>query len=389
MKNIFFLSIKKLKENLPRSVVLICCIVLLSVMMIILGNICQYININFESIILEQVNENGIDLELKMLKEDGFENKDLQYHIDKIESLSEKFAYAASYFYDKIEADGKDIVCSPYFACGMIEELEIIEGESILEEADAQNYIWLSETLNGYAISDTVSLNVDGEKKDFIVKGIVKGGSSYIDYRNLKIDQLYCRDISGCDDFSVVKKLNKLYYNLYKYYGVDPKSDNSDVSIYSSIVSLYESSKIFYSIAVALCVFLIAITLALTTLGLINAVKINTDKNQQFFGILKSQGLKDNGIMLYNLFLWIFYIALGVIAATVISAIILHFSLRYILSTFFGLLDFSGINFITGFCWWLPFVCIIVMFGLCTLMAILESKRLAKKDVAEMLKGEE
>lgn len=389
MKNIFFLSIKKLKEDLPRSVVLICCIVLLSVMMIILGNICQYININFESLILDQVNENGMDLEFRMLKKDCFENKDLQNNINAIESIGKNFAYAAAYSYDNIDADGKDIVLSPYFAFGMLEELKIIEGESVSEEADAENYIWLSETLKGFATGDTFSLNVDGAKKDFIVKGIVQGESSYIDYRNLKIDQLYCRDISGCDDFSVVKKLNKLYKNFCKYYGFDPNSDDPDVSIYSSIVSLYESSEIFYSIAVILCVFLIAVTLALTTLGLSNAVKINTDKNRKFFGILKSQGLKDKGIMLYNLFLWIIYIALGVIAATVISSVILHFSLGYIISTFFGLLDYSGFAVITGFCWWLPFVCIIVMFGLCMLMAISESKRLAKIDVAEMLKGEE
>lgn len=389
MKNIFFLSIKKLKEDLPRSVVLICCIVLLSVMMIILGNICQYININFESLILDQVNENGMDLELKMLKKDSFENKDLQNNINAIESIGKNFAYAAAYSYDNIDADGKDIILSPYFAFGMLEELKIIEGESVSEEADAENYIWLSQTLKSFATGDTFSLNVDGAKKDFIVKGIVQGESSYIDYRNLKIDQLYCRDISGCDDFSVVKKLNKLYKNFCKYYGFDPNSDDPDVSIYSSIVSLYESSEIFYSIAVILCVFLIAVTLALTTLGLSNAVKINTDKNRKFFGILKSQGLKDKGIMLYNLFLWIIYIALGVIAATVISSVILHFSLGYIISTFFGLLDYSGVAVITGFCWWLPFVCIIVMFGLCMLMAISESKRLAKIDVAEMLKGEE
>ncbi len=388
MKNIFYLSFKKLKEDLPRSVVLICCIVLLSIMIMIFGNICQYIQINFEDILLRQANEYGLDINIIALKDKNLDNKDLETTIKDIEQLNENFSYSSDSCYDNIVINGRKCDVHAYFSYGMIEEFKIVKGEKLSVDADGKNYIWLSQDFKDYTIEDILTLNINGTDKSFVVKGIVEGSLSYIDFRYTKIQSLKCIDMTQYKDFSVVKNLNKLYHSLEKYYGISSFSSNNNYLIQSSIISSYDSANTFYSVSVAVCVFLIVVTIALTILGLINSVKINTDKNQQFFAILRSIGFKEKDVLLYNMFLWIFYILLGVTIATIISAVVLHFSLGHILSTFFELINWVGLSYVTGFCWWIPFICIAVMFAICMIVAKKESNRLYKKEIAEMLKGD-
>lgn len=390
MRNIFMLSLKKIREDISHSVVLICCIVLLCTIITVFGNISYYLEINIRDLVSEEINQKGIDIEIIGLNGKYLDNKDISLTIEKTETMSPGFVYDGMIESAKYAIDSKSVTVLPFFAYGMANPFELIKGDVLNEDADGSGFIWLSQDFDYYDIGDKVTLKIDGKDNIFVVKGIVNEKRSYIDYRNFDMKNLYCIDTTVTEGVSVISTLKKLSRDFEKYYDIKPYTEQNNYSVVSDILSTYDYLNKYFLIVAGVCLFLIAITIALAFLGLVNAVKINNDKNRKFFGMLKSLGLKDNGIMFYNLSLWIFYILIGVAAAAIISSIILHFSLANVMAVIFELAGYAeGMQFIVGFAWWIPFVCICVMLIICLILAKIESKRLSKTEISQLLKGEQ
>lgn len=386
MFNIIVLSLKKLKENLPRSIVLICCIVLLSTIILILGNLCQYMQTNIMQFTVDQINQNGLEFKIRIdpSYEDilYIENDLINDTIQKTEKISENTLYDGT-TYNMAKIDQEKTYCSPYFTKGMLRPFTLIIGENLSEEAEGENYIWITKQLaHNYQCGDNIIINIDKNEYCMTVKGVVEGDSCYVDYSKLNLNNFSFVDNSHYNDFSIVKKIEKLKNEIDKELG-----NSSYFSTTCDILSNYHYLKTINKFCSGICILLIIITIALTILCLSNSVKINSDENQKFLGLLKCQGIKNSGIIYYHFFQWIFFTIIGVTVSSIISAIIMHFTLENILAKFFALIGYADKTIISGFAWWMPFISLAVMLGVCMLVAVIESKRLAKIEVTELLKG--
>ena len=87
MRNIYMLSLKKIREDISHSVVLICCIVLLCTIITVFGNISYYLEINIRDLVSEEINQKGIDIEIIGLNGKYLDNKDISLTIEKTDVL--------------------------------------------------------------------------------------------------------------------------------------------------------------------------------------------------------------------------------------------------------------------------------------------------------------
>lgn len=383
MSSIFLLSLKKLKENINHSIVFVICIVLLCILIILLGNICIYMQFNIRCIVLEDVAENGLDIEIRVTKNTKkLSTEHIEYAIDRIEEISDEFVFSAR-TNSEVQLNGKIIDCKPYFSCGMY-DMQVLRTADTSKTNNGKDYIWLAESIEGYEVGQQINVTIDGVEEKLTIKGIVVGDISYVDYVHMNIQSICGNNLSKDMDWSKVKELYATIDDISKNLRIE--DGYTEYIISSSIIGSYNYLNVLNIFCSGVCICLIAIVMALSVTGLINTVKINTNINQKFFAMLKTQGADNKAIMLYYFYQYLIYIIIGVTIASIVSAIILQLSLQNILQIFFGLLGYTNESFIIGFCWWLPLICIAVMVLVCLLVAAKETKRISKTEIATLLK---
>ncbi len=325
---------------------------------------------------LEEVVDIFIASDRSMWSSDG----NLTAVVDKVEAYDSSFCYRSDDYYYLYQGKEK-MVAKAYFVEGMDDSFEIVSKADKAIVGD--NYIWVPENTE-YNIGDILHFS-DG---DFEVVGKVKGEMAYIDKSRVSISKLTCVSSTKVTSMRQVKELEKLDKQIAKILGVKYNSEKTGVWVGSSVLNNFNYLNVFVVLVNGICVLLLLVSIALIVLCLVNSVKINSEKDREFFGLLKSQGMDENGIMMYNFFQYIFYILIGIVISSVVSAIILHFALDKIMTILFNLIGAAGTQIVSGYCWWMPLASGLVMLAVCMLVAKIESSKMSKQDIALLLKGE-
>lgn len=375
----FLLSLKKLRENINHSIVFTVCIVLLSILIIMLGNVCMYIQYNIRNIVSEEAIANGLDFELRVAENvERMSDDDVAYVVDKIEEISDGFAFYAQ-TNSEVQINGKTIDSAPYFSYVATEYINAIH-----QAVDGCDYILLAQSIDGYEIGQQIDVMINGIEERLTVIGIVEGNVSYVDYSKLDIQIIYGNYLSKDLDWNKIKKFEKTIDDITKQLSED--NNHKKYVLSSSIISSYKYLNVLNIFCAGVCIFLIATVMALSIVGLINTVTINTNTNQKFFANLEVQGAGNKAIISYFFYQYLIYIFTGVAIASLVSFIIIKFSLKKILLIFFGLLGYTSDSFIIGFCWWIPFLCAGLMILVCLGVAVKETGRILKTEIATLFK---
>lgn len=383
MKGYFYLAFRKLKDNKVHSTVLILCVVLASLLILVLGNIGYYMGQNVENILTNtgQVVDIYIDSSVGMFGIEPWTNTGkLQAVIDKLEEYDSSFCYSSNDVVSLNTAE-KQINAKAYFVEGMDKSFEIvIQTDTPIVGTE---YIWMPESAI-CNIGDVLRF----EEGDLTVVGKVKGEMAYIDKSKVPMWILSGVADTKIESMSTLRELEKLDKQIAKMLGVKFNKEEERIWIGSSVLNNYYYIKPFNLMVNGICALLLLVSIALVVLCLVNSVKINSEKDTAFFGMLKSQGIDDNGIMWYSFFQYIFYILIGTMIASCISAIILHFGLGMIMNIIFNLIGAGSTEILAGYCWWMPLVSGLIMMAICMLVAKIESIKMSKQDIALLMKGE-
>ena len=397
---------RNFKKDVVQMAVIVCCVGLVCAMIIILGNLGYYTGVNADDIVLKQ-SKNGAEIwiypdEEKIRERDGIpKNKPMAFYLTA--QQTESVVNRLHQEYDNLEYDfstgyvghswgeGKYAGLKVYCVYGMPKDysdtfnigFETIAGEELDEEADGKDYIWLAENAGeDFAVGDSIDVN----GKTYLVKGIVKGRNSYVDYRNFdNIARINIVKPDGFEDISEVKKLSELLEECTIEYG---KIDDNPLVMGSDAVSSYDSLHKFRLGVDGIYSFLIAIGMLLNLAGMVNSIKLNSLANRRSWGLLKAMGLRAKNIWCYYMAVWSVYVVVGTIIATVVSATVLHFCMLDVLTALFDVVYFTSDKFILGFNALFALVALVVMEIVCALVAWRASSRINRVDATILIRGE-
>lgn len=383
----FRLCWKKLKGEWSQSLVMVCCMILICIVILVLGNIGYYMYKNIQVFTLQNASEYGLEFSVRLSgRPDEFRYIDATHAeavIKQMEDRYGKFRYSARFRFLDVELQGDVIQTEPYFARGMQQEFVLIQGDPLAMDADGQNSIWIGEQISAQ-VGDTITLTVEGKEQTFLVRGKVQGEKSYIDYRHFQI-----KTLTGIQDWSDRSFGQLMQFRRYvdrvseqlqldTRYGDAMCVDTGSTAVYDFLHPLY--------LVVGLVVALIGIATALAVGGMVYAVRLRAEADCRTFGILRALGLKRRGIVWYYLAMWSSFVLAAVIVACIVSAILLHVAMGSILQQFFVLAGYYSPDLLTGFYWVFPLACVGWMGILCGAIAVRESYRIARQDVTELLR---
>ncbi|MGN0788307.1 MAG: FtsX-like permease family protein [Christensenellales bacterium] len=397
---------RNFKKDVVQMAVIVCCVGLVCTMIIILGNLGYYTGVNADDIILQQskigeeiwINPDGD----KIRERDGIpKDKPMEFYLTT--QQAESVVNRLHQEYDNLEYDfstgqgghswgeGKYAWLKAYCAYGMPKTysdtfdigFETIAGEELDEDADGKDYIWLAENAGeDFAVGDSIDVN----GKIYLVKGVVKGRCSYVDYRNFDdIMRINIVNRDGYDDISEVKRLSALLEEWTIEYG---KIDDNPLVIGSDAVSSYALLHKFRLGVDGIYSFLIAIGMLLNLVGMVNSIKLNFLANRRSWGLLKAMGLKAKNIWLYYMAVWSVYVVSGAIIATIVSAVVLRFCMGTVLTAVFECVYYYSDDMITGFNALFSLVAMAVTEIECALLAWRASERISKTDATLLIRGE-
>lgn len=391
MKNILLLSLKNLRRDALHSTAIVITFILISLLVIILGNIMFYMNENADDVVVKDVNEAGTSVRLFIKPQ--YESAPLMIMQSDVlsdviaifEKKDEKFSYSLKCLNLDAFFNANSISVRPYVAYGMLDEFTVIRGALLDKNHDNKNYIWLSSRLaDDIDVGKNITINLNNNMLDFNVAGIVDSPNSYIDYRYFSVNILEGFSDTKYQKVSPIKSLKR---------EIDAKTRSlkkidEGYCIIVSSVSTYEYLSGINMFVTGICLALIALTILLALIGLSNAVKLKVNETKSSLGIMRALGMRDSGIMLYHLTMWLIYAIIAIFIAVIISSIILHFALADILLKFFMLLNWMPPRIIAGYNFLIPLLCFVILVTICALVAIIEGKKIAKHDISPLLRGD-
>ncbi len=395
---------RNFKKDVVQMAIIVCCVGLVCTMIIILGNLGYYTGVNADDIVLQQ-SKNGDEIwinpdEEKIRERDGIpKDKPMKFYLTA--QQTESVVNRLHQEYDNLEYDfstgqvgqswgeGKYAWLKPYCAYGMPKTysytfnigFETIAGEELDEDADGKDYIWLAENAGeDFTVGDSIAVN----GKIYLVKGVVKGRYSYVDYRNFdNIERIKIVKPDGFDDIAEVKRLSSLLEECTIEYGkIDPMVISSaSTNNYKALYDYRMGVDGIYS-------FLIAIGMILNLVGMVNSIKLNFLANRRSWGLLKAMGLRVKNIWCYYMAVWSVYVVIGTIIATVVSATVLHFCMLNVMTALFDIVYFTSDKFILGFNALFALVALVVMEIVCALVAWRASSKINRVDATILIRGE-
>lgn len=308
-------------------------IVMLSVLIMTACNFCWNCHINIDKNVVEETNQEGACIEVNNPKEiynsfnnDGYDESFLltSEEISDFVNLADELNIDT---YCKIRGvniaesayiDNESIQICPYIGRFKPKKnFDIVDGEMWSKDDEGKDYIWLTEfksVVLGKSVGDTVEVNFvdkyDSITKTvtFTIKGITDDFYSYVDIKHCETRSITVYNPKP--EFKTVGEIAKII-NIVK------KSDNQhpNAVIDTNLEhSAYELGNFIYGLMAAI----IALSLGVCLVCIVNTLKISIEKSNGTLGILKALGIKSREMKEYVLI----QIGLLIVAATLIASVI-------------------------------------------------------------------
>lgn len=308
-------------------------IVMLSILIMTACNFCWNCHINIDKNVVEDTNQEGACIEVNNPKEiynsfnnDGYDESYLltSEEISDFVNLADELNIDT---YCKIRGvniaesayiDNESIQICPYIGRFKPKKnFNIVDGEMWSKDDEGKDYIWLTEfksVVLGKSVGDTVEVNFvdkyDSITKTvtFTIKGITDDFYSYVDIKHCETRSITVYNPKP--EFKTVGEIAKII-NIVK------KSDNQhpNAVIDTNLEhSAYELGNFIYGLMAAI----IALSLGVCLVCIVNTLKISIEKSNGTLGILKALGIKSREMKEYVLI----QIGLLIVAATLIASVI-------------------------------------------------------------------
>lgn len=304
--DILILSFKNFSKNLPRFILTLISLVMLSSIIILICNFCFYFKKTTDAQILHSINTNGIHISYTIKKDkhnnpmmDKIEPEDISNFINRAEMLKIMQEFSLEY-------DNVDCVIPLVPTIGGYSG-DILSGETSSYEDKGKDFIWLSQEYaetNNLGLGDTVAITLNGINNQFVVKGIIDSYNSAIDYSYFDITKITvsANDVKY-DDYAIIKSISRFIKTATKN---------------TTITEISITYNYFYFV-LGLCIFLTLFCIAFSLGNVLNLLKINIEENYYSIAIMRSLGMKKNSVLLYIFTQMFALVTLSTIISTLIT----------------------------------------------------------------------
>lgn len=382
----FRLSMRNLMNNFAHSMLAIVSITILFALIMTIANFCWVFSINTDKNIIESINQSGANLSVSVSQNSSvrIDNGDIDKLIKFAKNNSIDDYYRMSSDSKLASINEASIELKPYIG-GLQSQSEytIYEGEPWQIEDDNQDNIWLSKAhcnkLN-VGIADTVSIKFRNQKDEikYTIKGITNH-YSYIDYRYFEATSITIGEYaSSYSKMSELKQLQNEFEGL--------AFSSTDYTIYGS----YEHPvRTIGGFVYGLCIALIAFSIGVSIVTLLNTLNISIKKNNETLGIMKSLGVKNRNMNQYITLQIGILLVIGTVFATIIASLIGFFAIGSSMEALMGLLfmEMQAVAVTTTFSFLLPLITLIAAGSIVFLSAIPMLRRYVKQDAIQIIKG--
>lgn len=392
------LALRNLINNASHFVLSLLSIILLSVLVMTLGNFCWTLSENIKKNDINTINENGvyISIAVRQKSPDPLSSADQYAFADLVEELglsgdfgsnSEEQKYSLYYGEDRDDF----VNYKPYFGRFQPDrELELIKGEAWTRADEGKPHIWLSreiaDKLGISSIDERVKLFTrSSEEFEFIVKGIVGNGFNYLDisYSNLKAMNVTSKSlqIKKYGEITALRQaLNKFNKAL-----ANSASKVTETTVGASFMD--SPADEIASVVYGICAALIAISIGVCLVSVLHTLETNIEKNNNSLGLMKALGTKNRDMKAYILTQIMILIVVGTVIAMLISCLISYVALATPMEILMGMIytEILEVSGLTGFWFVLPILNIVLLGGVVALSSIPMLRRYMKVDAIKII----
>lgn len=313
-------------------------IVMLSVLIMTACNFCWNCHINIDKNVVNETNQEGAYVAVKNPKEiynsfndEGYDDsylltsEEISDFVDLADELNiDTYCQIRGInIAEPAYVDNESIQICPYIGRFKPKKnFNIIDGEMWSKEDEGKDYIWLSVVL-GKSVGDTVEVNFV-DKYDtitktvaFTIKGITDDFYSYVDIKHCEVRSIAVYNPKP--EYKTAGEISKIV-NIVK------KSDNQhpNATFTTNLEhSAYELGEFIYGLMAAI----IALSLGVCLVCIVNTLKISIEKSNGTLGVLKALGMKSREMKEYVLIQIGFLIVVATLIAVVISCLISYLAL--------------------------------------------------------------
>lgn len=313
-------------------------IVMLSVLVMTACNFCWNCHVNIDKNVVNETNQEGAFVAVKNPKktysgfnDDGYDesylltSEEISDFVDLADELNiDTYCQIRGInIAEPAYVDNESIQICPYIGRFKPKKnFNIIDGEMWSKEDEGKDYIWLTELL-GKSVGDTVEVNFV-DKYDtitktvaFTIKGITDDFYSYVDIKHCEVRSIAVYNPKP--EYKTAGEISKIV-NIVK------KSDNKhpNATFTTNLEhSAYELGEFIYGLMAAI----IALSLGVCLVCIVNTLKISIEKSNGTLGVLKALGMKSREMKEYVLIQIGFLIVVATLIAVVVSCLISYLAL--------------------------------------------------------------
>lgn len=392
------LALRNLINNASHFVLSLMSIILLSVLVMTLANFCWTLSENIKKNDISTINENGvyISIAVRQNSPDSLSSADQLAFADLVEELGIDGNFTTNsaeqkYYLYYGDGDYDYINYSPYFGRFKPDrELDLIKGEVWTRADESKPHIWLSremaDKLGVTSIDKKITLYTrSSEEFEFIVKGIVGNGISYIDisYSNFKAMSVTSKSLQ-IKKYGEITALRQAV-NKFNKALANSASNATETTVGGSF--MYSPADEIAGFVYGICAALIAVSIGVCLVSVLHTLETNIENNNNSLGLMKALGTKNRDMKAYVLTQIMILIVVATVIAMLISCLISYVALTTPMQVLMEMIftETVAVSASTGFWFVLPILNIVFLGGVVGLSSIPMLRRYMKLDAIKII----